>query len=160
MPAAANKLGLYLRKFISSKASYKIYWVRWTFLGAIFINFTKGYMNFIVLFMIKLKSKLKRMSASSLRRSDFVKAFADKWTSSLIYGTLYVSSYLAAIKKAVAPRSWRFSFPICFFMRYLSIIITTVKRVSGNILNLRCKSTSQSMRIPRMLALIYFCSDI
>jgi len=124
------------------------------------MSLTKGYMNFIVLFIIKLKSKVKRISASSRKRSDFVKALADKCTNYLISGTLYVYSYFAAIKKAVAPRSCRFYLLICFFIRYLSIIMTTVNRVSGNILNLRCKSTSQSTRIPLMLDFIYFCYDI
>ncbi len=58
------------------------------FLGAIFINLTNGYINFIVLFIIKLNYNVNKISAYKRKSYDFVKAFADKWTSSLISGTL------------------------------------------------------------------------
>lgn len=48
------------------------------FFGAIFINLTNGYINFIVLFIIKLKSNVNKISAYKRKSYDFEKAFADK----------------------------------------------------------------------------------
>lgn len=55
-----------------------MYCVRWMFLGAIFINLTNGYINFIVLFIIKLNYNVNKISAYKRKSYDFVKAFADK----------------------------------------------------------------------------------
>ena len=105
---------------------------------------------------MRLKSNLAIMSASILNKSALLKTLAERDTSSLAYGTWYVSSYLAAINREAAPTSCSYSFLTLFTERYRSMMPATINRVCGNILNLRCTSSSQSSRIVLMLPVIYF----